>query len=91
MRSLLRISGLILFQVTFVSSESVPPEFSHSVRFGNITYNLYSHSFLQFGQVFFISISNFKQNDMCSFYYIICQCYCFVILRLSILLYILCI
>ncbi|KAK4598512.1 hypothetical protein RGQ29_015820 [Quercus rubra] len=37
-------------QVSFVSSESVPPEFSHSVRFGNITYNLYSHSFLQFGQ-----------------------------------------
>ena len=56
MRSLLRISGLILFQVTFVSSESVPLEFSHSVRFGNVTYNLYSHSFLQFGQVFFISI-----------------------------------
>ncbi|KAG2707178.1 hypothetical protein I3843_05G124200 [Carya illinoinensis] len=37
-------------QVTFVSSESMPPEFSHSVRFGNITYNLYSHSFLHFGQ-----------------------------------------
>lgn len=37
-------------QVTFVSSESMPPEFSRSVRFGNVTYNLYSHSFLHFGQ-----------------------------------------
>ncbi|KAM7468534.1 hypothetical protein LguiB_016096 [Lonicera macranthoides] len=37
-------------QVTFVSSEPIPPEFSHSVEFGNFTYNLYSHSLLQFGQ-----------------------------------------
>ncbi|KAJ7953814.1 Nucleoside phosphatase GDA1/CD39 [Quillaja saponaria] len=37
-------------QVTFVSSEPMPSEFSHAVRFGNTTYNLYSHSFLQFGQ-----------------------------------------
>ncbi|XP_062161484.1 probable apyrase 6 [Alnus glutinosa] len=37
-------------QVTFVSSESMPPEFSRTVRFGNITFNLYSHSFLHFGQ-----------------------------------------
>ncbi|CAK9325984.1 unnamed protein product [Citrullus colocynthis] len=37
-------------QVTFVSSEPVPPEFSRTVKFGNMTYNLYSHSFLHFGQ-----------------------------------------
>ncbi|KAI3429160.1 ATP-diphosphatase [Psidium guajava] len=37
-------------QVTFSSSEPLPPEFSQTVKFGNITYNLYSHSFLQFGQ-----------------------------------------
>ncbi|RVW68174.1 putative apyrase 4 [Vitis vinifera] len=37
-------------QVTFVSSEPVPPEFSHTLRFGNVTYNLYSHSLLDFGQ-----------------------------------------
>ncbi|XP_015901282.2 probable apyrase 6 [Ziziphus jujuba] len=37
-------------QVTFVSSERIPPEFSRTIKFGNITYNLYSHSFLHFGQ-----------------------------------------
>ncbi|KAL5759522.1 hypothetical protein ACOSQ2_018360 [Xanthoceras sorbifolium] len=37
-------------QVTFVSNESMPPEFSRTIKFGNITYNLYSHSFLHFGQ-----------------------------------------
>ncbi|XP_010066911.2 probable apyrase 6 isoform X1 [Eucalyptus grandis] len=37
-------------QVTFSSSAPLPPEFSRTVKFGNITYNLYSHSFLQFGQ-----------------------------------------
>ncbi|KAM0991988.1 hypothetical protein ACFX13_010472 [Malus domestica] len=37
-------------QVTFVSSEPVPPEFSRAVKFGNVTYNLYNHSFLHFGQ-----------------------------------------
>ncbi|GLT27799.1 hypothetical protein SLA2020_027720 [Shorea laevis] len=37
-------------QVTFVSNEPMPPEFSHTVKFGNSTYNLYSHSFLHFGQ-----------------------------------------
>lgn len=39
------------FQVTFVSSEPIPPEFSRTVKFGNMTYSLYSHSFLHFGQV----------------------------------------
>ncbi|XWS23185.1 hypothetical protein CRYUN_Cryun29cG0099400 [Craigia yunnanensis] len=37
-------------QVTFFSSEPMPSEFSHSIKFGNFTYNLYSHSFLHFGQ-----------------------------------------
>ncbi|KAI8023748.1 putative apyrase 6 [Camellia lanceoleosa] len=37
-------------QVTFVSSEPVPTEFSRIVQFGNTTYNLYSHSLLHFGQ-----------------------------------------
>ncbi|CAK9136343.1 unnamed protein product [Ilex paraguariensis] len=37
-------------QVTFVSSEHIPPEFSHRIKFGNFSYNLYSHSLLQFGQ-----------------------------------------
>ncbi|KAM1788138.1 hypothetical protein ACFX11_038463 [Malus domestica] len=37
-------------QATFVSSEPVPPEFSRAVKFGNVTYNLYSNSFLHFGQ-----------------------------------------
>ncbi|XP_061355433.1 probable apyrase 6 isoform X2 [Gastrolobium bilobum] len=37
-------------QVTFISRESVLPLFSRAVKFGNTTYNLYSHSFLHFGQ-----------------------------------------
>ncbi|KFK33477.1 hypothetical protein AALP_AA5G018300 [Arabis alpina] len=37
-------------QVTFVSSEPVPPEFSRTISIGNVSYNLYSHSFLHFGQ-----------------------------------------
>ncbi|CAK7326086.1 unnamed protein product [Dovyalis caffra] len=37
-------------QVTFVSTEPVPPEFSRTIKFGNFTYNIYSHSFLHFGQ-----------------------------------------
>ncbi|XVE85851.1 hypothetical protein DITRI_Ditri17bG0124700 [Diplodiscus trichospermus] len=37
-------------QVTFFSSEPMPSEFSRSIKFGNFTYNLYSHSFLHFGQ-----------------------------------------
>ncbi|KAF2298848.1 hypothetical protein GH714_028297 [Hevea brasiliensis] len=37
-------------QVTFVANEPVPPEFSRTVKFGNITYSIYSHSFLHFGQ-----------------------------------------
>ncbi|KAL9226218.1 hypothetical protein vseg_002054 [Gypsophila vaccaria] len=37
-------------QVTFISSESVPAEFSHTLIYGNSTYNLYSNSLLHFGQ-----------------------------------------
>ncbi|GFP86199.1 probable apyrase 6 [Phtheirospermum japonicum] len=37
-------------QVTFVSDESMPPEFSRKIKYGNFTYNLYSHSLLHFGQ-----------------------------------------
>ncbi|PNT17006.1 hypothetical protein POPTR_010G169100v4 [Populus trichocarpa] len=38
-------------QVTFVSTEPVPPEFSRTIKFGNISYNIYSHSFLHLGQI----------------------------------------
>ncbi|CAA0202744.1 unnamed protein product [Arabidopsis thaliana] len=37
-------------QVTFVSTELVPSEFSRTLAYGNVSYNLYSHSFLDFGQ-----------------------------------------
>ncbi|GMH01721.1 hypothetical protein Nepgr_003560 [Nepenthes gracilis] len=37
-------------QVTFASSEPVAPEFSRNLNYGNITYNLYSQSWLHFGQ-----------------------------------------
>lgn len=37
-------------QVTFVSNDPVPPEFSRIVKFGNSSYNLYSHSLLHYGQ-----------------------------------------
>ncbi|XP_006659435.3 probable apyrase 6 isoform X2 [Oryza brachyantha] len=37
-------------QVTFVTDKPLPPEFSHTLKFGDVTYNLYSHSFLHLGQ-----------------------------------------
>ncbi|CAA7401918.1 unnamed protein product [Spirodela intermedia] len=37
-------------QVTFFSSEPLPSEFTYVLQFGKVTYNLYSHSFLHFGQ-----------------------------------------
>lgn len=37
-------------QVTFVSREPVPAEFLRTIEFGNVTYRIYSHSFLHFGQ-----------------------------------------
>ncbi|XP_024988640.1 probable apyrase 6 isoform X2 [Cynara cardunculus var. scolymus] len=37
-------------QVTFFSSAAIPPEFSQTVKFGNVSYSLYSHSLLEFGQ-----------------------------------------
>lgn len=51
----LRTTGIIELggasaQVTFVSKEPIPSEYSRVVVFKNVTYNLYSHSFLHFGQ-----------------------------------------
>ncbi|KAJ3677381.1 hypothetical protein LUZ60_003105 [Juncus effusus] len=37
-------------QVTFVTSEVLPQEFSYFLKFGDVNYNLYSHSFLHLGQ-----------------------------------------
>lgn len=37
-------------QITFVPSEPMPPEFSLVLKFGQVIYNLYSHSFLHLGQ-----------------------------------------
>ncbi|KAK6931241.1 Nucleoside phosphatase GDA1/CD39 [Dillenia turbinata] len=37
-------------QVTFVSPDPVPFEFSRRLIIGNVSYNLYSHSLLHFGQ-----------------------------------------
>ncbi|XP_044956992.1 probable apyrase 6 isoform X2 [Hordeum vulgare subsp. vulgare] len=37
-------------QVTFATDKPMPQEFSHVLKFGDITYNLYSHSFLHLGQ-----------------------------------------
>ncbi|XP_058083558.1 probable apyrase 6 isoform X2 [Magnolia sinica] len=37
-------------QVTFVSSEPLPPEYSHTLKFGEFSYKLYSHSLLHLGQ-----------------------------------------
>ncbi|PKA47105.1 putative apyrase 6 [Apostasia shenzhenica] len=37
-------------QIAFVPSEPVPKEFSHELKFGQASYQLYSHSFLQLGQ-----------------------------------------
>ena len=41
----------LIKQVTLVTSEPVPVEFSHVLKFGDVSYNLYSHSFLQLGLV----------------------------------------
>ncbi|RID57585.1 hypothetical protein BRARA_F00950 [Brassica rapa] len=37
-------------QVTFVSSEHVPSEFLRTITYGNVSYRIYSHSFLNLGQ-----------------------------------------
>lgn len=57
--------GMIFFsfiQVTFVSSEPMPPQFARPVKFGNVTYNLYSHSFLHYGQVQLVHIYQTNRN-----------------------------
>ncbi|KAH0921473.1 hypothetical protein HID58_021491 [Brassica napus] len=38
-------------QVTFVSSETAPPGFSRTISYGGVSYKIYSHSFLHYGQV----------------------------------------
>ncbi|KAL6548887.1 hypothetical protein OROHE_008732 [Orobanche hederae] len=38
-------------QMTFVSNETLPSVFSRKLNYGNATYTLYSHSLLQFGQM----------------------------------------
>ncbi|CAG7868833.1 unnamed protein product [Brassica rapa] len=37
-------------QVTFVSSETAPPGFSRTISYGGVSYKIYSHSFLHYGQ-----------------------------------------
>ncbi|XP_023646037.1 probable apyrase 3 isoform X2 [Capsella rubella] len=37
-------------QATFVSSGHVPPEFSRTIAYGNVSYTIYSHSFLHYGK-----------------------------------------
>jgi hypothetical protein len=41
----------VLFQLTFVSDEVLPPELSTNFTFGETAYTLYTNSFLNFGQV----------------------------------------
>jgi hypothetical protein len=41
----------LIKQVTLVTGEPVPPKFSHMLKFGDVSYNLYSHSFLHLGLV----------------------------------------
>ena len=36
-----------------MSSEHVPPEYSRTIAYGNISYTIYSHSFLDYGKVTF--------------------------------------
>jgi hypothetical protein len=40
-----------LWQVTFVPEVAPPPEFRHDLQLGGNEYTLYTHSFLNFGQV----------------------------------------
>jgi hypothetical protein len=57
------LTAAILFQLTFVSDEVLPPELSNSFTFGETTYTLYTNSFLKFGQV---SISNESSTLYCT-------------------------
>ncbi|OEL34236.1 putative apyrase 6 [Dichanthelium oligosanthes] len=49
-------------QVTFVTGEPLPPEYSHVLKFGDVSYNLYSHSFLQLG----LNVAYESLHDMLS-------------------------
>ncbi|KAJ1388020.1 tRNA-guanin [Sesbania bispinosa] len=51
--------------VTLVSREAMLPLFSRAVKFGYITYNLYSHSFLHFGLN--AVHDSFVRTNMCKF------------------------
>ncbi|ERM97219.1 hypothetical protein AMTR_s00119p00064420 [Amborella trichopoda] len=48
-------------EVTFVPREPIPLEFSRTVKVSGVTYNLYSHSLLQFGQVCLYNFAAFLQ------------------------------
>jgi hypothetical protein len=50
-----KVAVAVLFQLTFVSDEVLPPKLSYNYTFGERTYTLYTNSFLNFGQVSFIS------------------------------------
>lgn len=55
-------SFIYLFQLTFVSDEVLPTEYVHMLKLGKTTYNLYSNSFLHFGQVNLLNIYQLHQN-----------------------------
>jgi hypothetical protein len=49
-----KVTVAVLFQLTFVSDEVLPPELSYNYTFGERTYTLYTNSFLNFGQVSYL-------------------------------------
>lgn len=73
--SLVTITGVLLFQVTFVSDELLPREFSRTLKFGNVTYNLYSHSFLHFGQVTIFYIASVSFGRIIFIFFIVIKCF----------------
>lgn len=70
---LVSITGVL--QVTFVSNEPLPPEFSRTLKFGNVTYNLYSHSFLHFGQVNIFYITSVSFGRIIFIFFIAIKCF----------------
>lgn len=49
-----KVTVAVLFQLTFVSDEVLPPKLSSNYTFGETTYTLYTNSFLNFGQVSYL-------------------------------------
>jgi hypothetical protein len=49
-----KVTVAVLFQLTFVSDEALPPKLSYNYTFGETTYTLYTNSFLNFGQVSYL-------------------------------------